>query len=774
MQAIKPIKQLYKADCGPTCIKMIATAYGRQISTLKLREWCELNREGVNLFGISQAAERIGFRTLGVKTDLDKLADAPLPCILHWNQNHFVVLEKIERETAIESLFSRFKRRNPDNIILPAENSGEKGQRAAGSTNDAYTEHQNIKYFQIADPAHGSMRLKVYDFKKSWCSNSGDEGVALLLEPSPSFYTTVIDDDTPPQKGFKFLYGYLRGYNTYISQVFIGLFGVSVLQLIFPFLTQGIVDRGIHYKDLNFVVIILIAQLMLLAGQFTIEFIRNWIMIHISSRVNIALISDFLAKLVRLPHTFFETRMTTDILQRIVDHNRVQGFITQGSLMTLFNFFNFIVFSIVLSLYSTTLLAVFTSLTLVYVIWVLFFLKKRKELDYKRFNASSQNQDKLLQLVQGIHEIKMHNAEDQKRWAWEIQQVKLFHIGLSSMRLQQIQDSGAFAINQVKNILTAFISAKAVIDGQMSLGMMMSVQYIIGQLNSPVMQLIGFIRSAQDTKISLERITEVYVEKDEREIYKDAETTVPSNKDIELKNVSYRYPGTGDKWVLDDVSLHIPANKVTAIVGSSGSGKTTLLKLLLKYQSPQKGSIHIDGQDLEFIHPTAWRSNIGAVMQEGFIFGDTIAGNIVVDGSPVDKEKLRKATETAQIREFIESMPTGYNTKIGSEGINVSMGQKQRLLIARAVYKDPDIILFDEATNSLDSVNERKIVEGLNQYFKNKTVVIVAHRLSTVKNADNIVVLENGKLTEQGTHDELIKLQSSYYTLVKNQLELGT
>lgn len=773
MQAIKPIKQLYKADCGPTCIKMIATAYGKQVSTLKLREWCELNREGVNLFGISQAAEKIGFRTLGVRTNLDKLADAPLPCILHWNQNHFVVLEKVERETTIESLFSKFKRKNSKNIILSGEGASDKGQRAAGVESDGEDEQHDIKYFHIADPAHGAMKLKVSDFKKSWCSNAGDEGIVLLLEPSPNFYTTIIDDDTPPKKGFRFLYGYLRGYNAYITQVFIGLFGVSILQLIFPFLTQGIVDRGIHYRDVNFVLIILISQLMLLAGQFTIEFIRNWIMLHISSRINIALISDFLAKLIRLPHSFFETRMTTDILQRIIDHNRVQSFITQGSLMTLFNFFNFIVFSIVLSLYSTTLLAVFFSLTVLYVIWVLFFLKRRKELDYKRFNASAQNQDKLLQLVQGIHEIKMHNAEDHKRWAWEIQQVKLFHIGLSSTRLQQIQDSGAFAINQVKNILTTFISAKAVIDGEMSLGMMMSVQYIIGQLNSPVQQLIGFIRSAQDAKISLERITEVYIEKDEREIYKDASSSIPERKDFVLKNVSYRYPGTGDKWVLDDINLHIPANKVTAIVGSSGSGKTTLLKLLLKYQNPQKGGIYIDGQDLQVIHPTVWRSNIGAVMQEGFIFGDTIAGNIVVDGSPVDKEKLRKATETAQIREFIESLPTGYNTKIGSEGISVSMGQKQRLLIARAVYKNPDIILFDEATNSLDSVNERKIVEGLNQYFQNKTVVIVAHRLSTVKNADNIVVLENGKLIEQGKHDDLIKSQGSYYTLVKNQLELG-
>ncbi len=774
MQAIKPIKQLYHSDCGPTCLKMVSAAYGKQISIIKLRELCELNREGVNLYGISQAAEQIGFRTLGVKTDIEKLADAPLPCILHWNQNHFVVLEKVEKETAIESLFSKFKRKNVDDIILSGEGNSENGQRAAGESGK-HPDGLNgsIKYFHIADPAHGSIRLKLSDFKKSWCNDARDEGIALLLEPTPEFHETTIDDERPPQRGFMFLYGYLKSYKAYILQVFVGLLGVSILQLIFPFLTQGMVDRGIQYKDLDFVVIVLVSQLMLLLGQFTIEFIRSWILLHVSSRINISLVSDFLVKLIRLPHSFFETRMTTDILQRIVDHNRVQSFITQGSLMTLFSLFNFIVFGIVLGLYSTLLLMVFLSLTAVYVGWIVLFLKRRKELDYKRFNASTQNQDKLLQLVLGIHEIKLHNAEKHRRWAWELQQVKLFQIGLSSMRLQQIQDAGAVVLNQLKNILTSFISAKAVIDGDMSLGMMMSVQYIIGQLNAPVQQLIGFIRSAQDAKISLERITEVYVEKDEHDLNKDSDITLPEKKDITLNNISFRYPGSGDKWVLDNINLHIPAGKMTAIVGSSGSGKTTLLKLLLKYQSPQKGNIIVDGNDLQQIHPTAWRSCIGGVMQEGYIFGDTIVGNIVVDGTPIDREKLRKATETAQIREFIESLPIGYNTKIGSEGISISMGQKQRLLIARAVYKDPDIILFDEATNSLDSVNERKIVEALNEYFKEKTVVVVAHRLSTVKHADNIVVLENGKVAEQGTHEDLIKERGSYYTLVKNQLELG-
>lgn len=740
---------------------MISAAYEKSVSIIKLREWCELNRDGVSMHGLSHAAERVGFRTLGITVSLDKLNEAPLPCILHWNKNHFVVLEKVKTEPLVKGFFKRKKKEGFENYTTT-------------TTTEPKEAPKSKKRYQIADPAHGITTISEHEFKRAWCNNANEEGIALLLEPSPTFYTTQIEDDEPPKKGFRFLFSYLRGYKAYLVQVMVGLLGVSLLQLIFPFLTQGVVDRGIQYKDLNFVLIILISQLMLLAGQFAIEYIRSWILLHISSRINISLISDFLAKLIRLPHNYFESRLTTDILQRIGDHSRVQAFITQNSLMTLFSLVNLVVFSIVLSLYNITLLGIFALLTGVYVLWIIFFLKKRKDLDYKRFNASAQNQAKVLQLIQGIHEIKLHNAEDHRRWEWERQQAKMFHIGLSSMRLQQVQDGGGFAINQVKNILISFISAKAVIEGDMSLGMMMSVQYIIGQLNVPIQQLIGFIRSGQDAKISLDRISEVYVEKDEHELYENADTSLPIRKDIVFDNISYKYPGTGDNWVLKDINLSIPQGKVTAIVGGSGSGKTTLLKLLLKYHVAQKGNIFIDGVDIEQIYPTTWRSCIGAVMQEGYIFGDTITGNIIVDGSAVDKQRLRQATEISQIREFIETLPLGYNTKIGGEGINVSTGQKQRLLIARAVYKNPDVILFDEATNALDAVNEKKIVENLNTFFKDKTVVIVAHRLSTVKNADNIIVLDNGKIIEEGTHDDLIELRGSYYTLVKNQLELGT
>ncbi|MEN9522987.1 MAG: hypothetical protein RL065_1364 [Bacteroidota bacterium] len=743
---------------------MVADSYGKNISINKLRELCELNREGVSLLGISKAAEAIGFRSLGVKIDVEKLInDAPLPCILHWNQNHFVVLHKITND---ELRIKNFVKR-----ILGNFNSTLKTQRST---------------FVLADPAHGIVKLTSEQFKKSWTSGINDNGIALLLEPKPDFYSTVYDEhkEEPNKRGFKFLYGYLKGYKAYITQVLIGLFGVSILQLLFPFITQGVVDRGIHFKDINFVVLMLIAQLMLLAGQTAIEFIRSWILLHISSRINITLISDFLSKLIKLPHSFFESRTSGDILQRIGDHSRVQSFITQNSLMTLFSFFNFLVFGIVLCTYDITLFGVFMLFSILYVLWIVLFLKKRKELDYKRFNASSRNQNKMLQLINGIHEIKLYNAENHRRWEWEKQQVQLFHIGLSGRALSQYQEAGAFLINQLKNILLTFIAAKAVIDGNMSLGMMMSVQYIIGQLNSPIQQFIGFVIAAQDAKISLDRIGEIYQEKDEQQLF--SYTTNDSNNesstskfnhqsgDIELKDVCFRYPGMSDAWVLDHVNLKLPKGRITAIVGSSGSGKTTLLKLLLKYHSPIKGKITIDNFDTNQIHPHEWRNLIAAVMQDGFIFGDTVAGNIVVDGSTVDTIKLKEATETAQIREFIETLPLGYNTKIGAEGISVSMGQRQRLLIARAVYKNPEIILFDEATNSLDANNERKIVESLEKFYKNKTVVIVAHRLSTVKHADNIVVLEKGKIVEQGTHDELIKLNGSYYTLVKNQLELGT
>ncbi|MEY2829645.1 MAG: hypothetical protein RIQ33_1503, partial [Bacteroidota bacterium] len=716
----------------------------------KLRAQCELQRDGVSLQGISNAAEAIGFRTLAVKIDIDKLVtDAPLPCILHWNQNHFVVLESVHRSSFIVNWFKR--------LYSPI-------------TNNSITNN-----FLLADPAHGLIQLNVEQFKKSWTSGINDNGIALLLEPKPDFYSTAYDEnnDEPNKRGFKFLFGYLKSYKAYIVQILVGLFGVSLLQLLFPFITQGIVDRGIHFKDLNFVVLMLVAQLMLLAGQTVIEFIRSWILLHISSRINITLISDFLAKLIKLPHHFFESRTNGDILQRIGDHSRVQSFITQNSLMTLFSFFNFIVFGIVLCMYSLSLFGVFMLFTTLYVGWITLFLKKRKELDYKRFNAASSNQNKMLQLINGIHEIKLYNAENHRRWEWEKQQVNLFHIGLEGRMVGQYQEAGAFVINQLKNIFLTFISAKAVIDGNMSLGMMMSVQYIIGQLNSPIQQFIGFVIAAQDAKISLDRIGEIYQEKDEQQLHVNSDLQLPESRNIELKEVWFKYPGMGDNWVLNNINLKLPEGKITAIVGSSGSGKTTLLKLLLKYQTPQKGSVHIDDVDLNQIHPTTWRNTVGAVMQDGFIFGDTIAGNIIVDGSKIDKTKLRKATEIAQIREFVESLPLGYNTKIGAEGISVSMGQRQRLLIARAIYKNPDLILFDEATNSLDANNERKIVEGLHEFYKNKTVVIVAHRLSTVKNADNIVVLEKGKIIEQGTHDALTALKGSYYTLVKNQLELG-
>ncbi|MEY4875247.1 MAG: hypothetical protein RL708_396 [Bacteroidota bacterium] len=750
---MKHLKQKYAADCGPTCLKMVADSYGKNISINKLRELCELNREGVSLLGISKAAEAVGFRSLGVKIDVEKLInDAPLPCILHWNQNHFVVLYKIKKRNAFLSpLFWR---------------------RVGGEV------------FYLADPGHGLVKLTTEQFKKSWTSGINNQGIAMLLEPKPEFYATPNEDnkETNNKKGFRFLFSYLKGYKAYIAQVLIGLLGVSILQLLFPFITQGVVDRGIHFKDINFVVLMLIAQLMLLAGQTAIEFIRSWILLHISSRINITLISDFLSKLIKLPHSFFESRTSGDILQRIGDHSRVQSFITQNSLMTLFSFFNFLVFGIVLCTYDVTLFGVFMLFSILYIVWIVLFLKKRKELDYKRFNASSQNQNKMLQLINGIHEIKLYNAENHRRWEWEKQQVQLFHIGLSGRAISQYQEAGAFLINQLKNILLTFIAAKAVIDGNMSLGMMMSVQYIIGQLNSPIQQFIGFVIAAQDAKISLDRIGEIYQEKDEQQLHENltgSSSSLANLKssnlgDIELKDVCFRYPGMSDAWVLDNINLKLPQGKITAIVGSSGSGKTTLLKLLLKYHSPNKGKLTIDNFDISQIHPHEWRNLIAAVMQDGFIFGDTVAGNIVVDGSTIDTAKLKAAVETAQIREFIETLPLGYNTKIGAEGISVSMGQRQRLLIARAIYKNPEIILFDEATNSLDANNERKIVEGLEKFYKNKTVVIVAHRLSTVKHADNIVVLEKGKIVEQGTHEELIKLNGNYYMLVKNQLELGT
>ncbi len=736
-------KQHDNKDCGPTCIRIIAKHFKKSINIQQLRKLSETTRIGSSLLGISEATEQLGFRSLSVKISLEKLLEAPLPCILHWNKNHYVVLYKIKSPSS----------------VFPKGRNLKKGET-----------------FFISDPAHGLLKYNKQDFLKHWIGNNAydntEEGIALLLEPTPKFYNSDFDEKEE-SLGLSFLSKYVFKYKRFLWQLVIGLIAASLLQLIFPFLTQSVVDVGIKNQDIHFIYLILFAQLALFLGRTAIEVIRSWILLHLSTRINISLVSDFFIKLMNLPIAFFDTRMTGDILQRINDHKRIEQILTTSSLSVLFSMVNLFVFSLVLAYYNLSIFGIFIIGSILYFLWIIIFLKKRRDLDYKRFSQVSQEQSKVIELINGMQEIKLHNAEKQKRWGWEFLQARLFKVSIEGLALEQYQSVGSGFINELKNILITILSAKLVIDGNITLGMMLAISYIVGQLNSPIAQLINFIREVQDAKISLDRLSEIHNKEDEEQQDEEKITEISNDSDFELNKVSFRYIGS-DQMVLEDLGLKIPSKKTTAIVGTSGSGKTTLMKLLLKFYEPNKGNIKLGNYDLKNISQKVWRNECGVVMQEGYIFSDTIANNIAVGEDYVNKKKLAHAVDVANIKEFIETLPLSYNTKIGMEGVGLSTGQKQRLLIARAVYKNPNFLFFDEATSALDANNEKVIMEKLNTFFENKTVIVVAHRLSTVKNAHQIVVLDEGKIVEIGNHDALVKQKGNYYNLVKNQLELGS
>lgn len=717
-------------QCGVACLQMVCSYFGIDYSLEEISKICFATRHGVSLLGINESANALGLKTNCVRAVVDELEKNSLPAILHWDQNHFVVLYKVK----------------------------------------------GGKKFYIADPGKGFVTYTLNEFVQHWCSdNVVQKGIVMFIETTPQFfeYKKNVNEANKERYSFEFLLRYIKKYRKHFCWIILALIIGSAIQIAMPFLTQSIVDVGISNKDIDFIWLVLLGQLMLTVSRTIVDFVRSWLLMRISMHITLSLVSDFFVKLLKLPMFYFDTKLMGDLIQRVNDHNRVNSFLTQQTLNITFAALTFFVFSIVLMTYNMMVWSIFMLGSLLYGVWMAMFFKRRKILDYELFEQQSINTNITYDFIASMQEIKLQDCEQRKRMEWEDAQMNVYKVKMKSLKLQQFQEAGNIFINEVKNIIITILAATAVIRGEMTLGMMLAVQYIIGQLNSPVEQLLTFFNSIQDVKISLERINEIH-QMDDEDGNKSLGTSYSNQiSGIEINNVMFKYDPHSIKEIIDKVSISIPKGKVTAIVGASGSGKTTLLKLLLGYYPVLDGEILIGGRNIDMLSKKWWRRQCGVVMQNGIIFSESIERNIAVDDQEVDQDKLLRAVKIACINDYIQSLPLKFNTKIGRDGIGLSQGQKQRILIARAVYKNPNYIFLDEATNSLDANNECAIVENLNNFFINKTVVIVAHRLSTVKNADQIIVLDNGRVIEIGNHDSLTAKRGAYYNLVKNQLELG-
>jgi len=725
MRKYPVVKQYDSMDCGPACLKMICAYFGKHLSMDYLRSIARTDRSGTSVLSLVEAAESLGLEATPMKASItDITVEKPFPSVVFWKQRHYMVLYNL----------------------------------------------QNNKY-HLSDPAFGAMTMTEKEFKAGWMTEDGT-GIYISFQPTKVFYQLPSDEKKDNESGFKRVFRYLFRYKKAVVQICAGLLVSTLLQAVFPILTSLMVDVGISERNTSFIYLLLIGQLCVFVGKTFVELIRSHILLHLSTKINVNLLKDFYLKLMRLPLNYFDSRKLGDTLQRINDHKRLESFLTSGTLNTIFSVLSLLVFGVVLAVYSPMIFYVFILGSLLYVLWIFLFMKKRAELDFKYFSQMSENHEKNYELITGMQEIRLHNAENKRRSQWESLQMRLYKLSIESLSVKQLQSGGALVINELKNIIITFLSVQLVIRGQITLGQLLSISYITGQLNSPILQLVDFFQSFQDAKLSLGRIQEIHSKKDEESKYSNLLTRF-SHGDIEIKNLSFSYGNANSSPTLNDINLCIPANKITAIVGSSGSGKTTLLKVLLKIYDPHKGTVTVDGIPLEGISHSNWRNTCGVVMQEGFIFNDTVMNNIAVAEEKPDADRLVEVAKAANIYDYILELPNGFHTKLGSQGTSMSMGQKQRILIARALYRNPSVLILDEATSSLDANNEREITQNLMKIFKNRTVIIVAHRLSTVRHADNIVVLDRGHITEIGNHQDLVSSEGMYYNLVRNQLELG-
>ncbi len=720
-------RQFDQMDCGPACIRMVAAAHGRHYPLSYLRSLSHLTREGVSVAGIRDALAQIGMESLSFEMTLEQLREkCPLPAILHWEQNHFVVLYEAKR--------SRWSGR---------------------------------WHYSVANPAYGKHTFSEESFSRFWLN--GEKGVVVAISPTEDFYSRK--DVKEKHSLVRFARRYVWPYKWEMSQSALGMLFGLFLSLVTPFLTQAMVDDGIGLRDMSLIVSIMLAQLFIFFGTFSMGLISSWVSLYMSTRINISVLSDYLTKLLRLPMTFFETKSVGDYQQRLGDHGRLQSFVTYNTLSTLFALVSVPFYLAIIAWYSPVILAAYLLLTAASTGWMMWFFRRRKALDYEQFRISSENQNRQYELLQGITDIKLNAYDDYKMEEWRSLQERQYGMSQKVLRLEQVQSTGFMLIGQLRNIfITCWIAAE-VVSGELTLGMMMSISAIIGQVNGPLSQLIGFLQQLQNARISLERSEEVHLCQNE-DTPQQAELPADRPLDIHVSDLSFSYTGRIGTEVLSHIDLHIPAGSMTAIVGESGSGKTTLMKLLLKFYAPTSGEICLGDRPLSHYTAKSVRQAAGIVMQDNFLFSDTVARNIMLGEAP-DEKRLAEAVHVACLDDYVARQPLGLLTKVGSEGIGVSGGEKQRIMLARAAYKHPCYLLLDEATSSLDAENERRITEHIAQRFAGCTRIVIAHRLSTVRHADQIIVLRHGRVVEAGTHDALVKQRGYYYDLIHNQLELA-